>query len=331
MRRRVAITFVLAATVCVLVGRGGCRGRALQALRPGSPLLCARITVPLDRSGAVPGTLKLHVERLRSRGPREGALMALAGGPGRGCDARTSSTGPSASGRRSGTATWWCSTSAARVSRRAALPEPVRAGHPHAAGAGAGRRAVRRSRSGHAAPSTRPGTRSTTSMPCGAPSAWTRSPCSASRTGRRSRSGTPPSIRSTSSGWCSTRSSSRPAQAPFSQESLAAVPRMLRSLCCARLRAGHRRTCRQISRLVLTSMRGGLLYGPLVAADGTTQARADRPAAAAWSCCSPATSTPRCAPSCRLRCGRRARATRRRCCGSPCEANGARARRPPAT
>ncbi len=82
MRRRVAIAFVLCATACVLlVPEAGAAG-PFKPCSPGSPLLCARITVPLDRSGATPGTVNLHVERLRSRGKREGAFLALAGGPG---------------------------------------------------------------------------------------------------------------------------------------------------------------------------------------------------------------------------------------------------------
>jgi pimeloyl-ACP methyl ester carboxylesterase len=43
---------------------------------------CAIVTVPIDRSGRVGGTIPLHVERLPARGPRAGALVALAGGPG---------------------------------------------------------------------------------------------------------------------------------------------------------------------------------------------------------------------------------------------------------
>jgi pimeloyl-ACP methyl ester carboxylesterase len=42
---------------------------------------CASVTVPLDRSGGVPGTLSLHVERWAPRAPR-GVLFLLAGGPG---------------------------------------------------------------------------------------------------------------------------------------------------------------------------------------------------------------------------------------------------------
>jgi pimeloyl-ACP methyl ester carboxylesterase len=44
---------------------------------------CARLSVPLDRSGAVPGRVSLLVKRLRARRrPRVGATFVLAGGPG---------------------------------------------------------------------------------------------------------------------------------------------------------------------------------------------------------------------------------------------------------
>ena len=80
-RRAAAITFVLAA-VCVLFAGDAVAAGPFKRCAPGSPLLCGRIAVPLDRAGAVPGSVGLHVERLRSRGRREGAVIALAGGPG---------------------------------------------------------------------------------------------------------------------------------------------------------------------------------------------------------------------------------------------------------
>lgn len=44
---------------------------------------CARVNVPLDRTGAVPGRVSLFVKRIRARErPRRGALVVLAGGPG---------------------------------------------------------------------------------------------------------------------------------------------------------------------------------------------------------------------------------------------------------
>lgn len=48
----------------------------------GSPFECTRVTVPLDRSGAIPGKIKLYVERTASAGKQ--AVFALAGGPGQG-------------------------------------------------------------------------------------------------------------------------------------------------------------------------------------------------------------------------------------------------------
>ena len=44
---------------------------------------CARVSVPLDRSGALPGRVSLFVKRIHAReSPRRGALVVLAGGPG---------------------------------------------------------------------------------------------------------------------------------------------------------------------------------------------------------------------------------------------------------
>jgi pimeloyl-ACP methyl ester carboxylesterase len=82
MKRRAAMMFVLAAVVCAIPAAEARAAGPFKPCAPGSPLLCARITVPLDRSGATPGTLGLHVERLRARDRRDGALFALAGGPG---------------------------------------------------------------------------------------------------------------------------------------------------------------------------------------------------------------------------------------------------------
>jgi pimeloyl-ACP methyl ester carboxylesterase len=55
---------------------------------------CARISVPLDRSGAVPGRVSLRVQRLRSRiRPARGAVIVLAGGPGESATAAFSRDG----------------------------------------------------------------------------------------------------------------------------------------------------------------------------------------------------------------------------------------------
>jgi pimeloyl-ACP methyl ester carboxylesterase len=57
---------------------------ALRFERCGSfSFQCARMSVPLDRSGAVPGQVSLFVKRIRARvRPARGALFVLAGGPG---------------------------------------------------------------------------------------------------------------------------------------------------------------------------------------------------------------------------------------------------------
>ena len=47
-------------------------------------LLCSTVDVPLDRSGAIPGTISLHVEFLPSEGVQRGVLFLIAGGPGQG-------------------------------------------------------------------------------------------------------------------------------------------------------------------------------------------------------------------------------------------------------
>ncbi len=56
---------------------------------PSSKIQCGAIDVPLDRSGRVPGTLRLLVERVRARGPSRGALLVLEGGPGASASALT--------------------------------------------------------------------------------------------------------------------------------------------------------------------------------------------------------------------------------------------------
>lgn len=65
--------------------------------------LCGTVTVPLDRSGAVPGDVHLVVERLRARRAARTAVMAFPGGPGAATlDGRESwlhDLGPSLGGR----------------------------------------------------------------------------------------------------------------------------------------------------------------------------------------------------------------------------------------
>jgi pimeloyl-ACP methyl ester carboxylesterase len=45
---------------------------------------CGTVTVPLDRSGATPGTIGLHVEVLPADGTARGVMFLVAGGPGQG-------------------------------------------------------------------------------------------------------------------------------------------------------------------------------------------------------------------------------------------------------
>ena len=47
-------------------------------------LVCSQVVVPLDRTGAVPGTIALHVEELPTDGVVRGTIFLIAGGPGQG-------------------------------------------------------------------------------------------------------------------------------------------------------------------------------------------------------------------------------------------------------
>jgi len=51
--------------------------------RASSGRSCATLTVPLDRSGAVPGTVKLRIERQKAKRSTRPPLLLIAGGPGR--------------------------------------------------------------------------------------------------------------------------------------------------------------------------------------------------------------------------------------------------------
>jgi pimeloyl-ACP methyl ester carboxylesterase len=53
---------------------------------------CATLDVPLDRAGKVPGKLRLHVRRVKARGARHGAVIALSGGPGQAATPFTEAT-----------------------------------------------------------------------------------------------------------------------------------------------------------------------------------------------------------------------------------------------
>ena len=74
--RLVAVLFL---TLLALPGTA----RAEIGFTPCGPLQCGRVAVPLDRSGAVPGTLSIAVYRAPARTqPARGVLLGLPGGPG---------------------------------------------------------------------------------------------------------------------------------------------------------------------------------------------------------------------------------------------------------
>ena len=75
MARRRALLLVLGASF----GLTAPAASADAVPRCGAQLQCRTVTVPLDRSGAVPGTLKLPVRIEKGNGP---VLLALGGGPG---------------------------------------------------------------------------------------------------------------------------------------------------------------------------------------------------------------------------------------------------------
>ena len=50
---------------------------------------CATLPVPVDRSGAVPGRVGLRVARVAPKGPRQGVVVAISGGPGQSAVADT--------------------------------------------------------------------------------------------------------------------------------------------------------------------------------------------------------------------------------------------------
>ncbi len=80
---RLAALLAAAATSLVLLLAPAAEA-ALPFKRCGAFLFaCARLQVPLDRTGVTPGRVSLFVKRIRAeQRPRRGALFVLAGGPG---------------------------------------------------------------------------------------------------------------------------------------------------------------------------------------------------------------------------------------------------------
>ena len=84
---------LLAVTLLALAGTGEAAAAAgFTSCRPDleDEVECATVAVTLDRTGLVPGTLPLHVERIRAEAePSRGVLFVLSGGPGEGLSAGT--------------------------------------------------------------------------------------------------------------------------------------------------------------------------------------------------------------------------------------------------
>jgi pimeloyl-ACP methyl ester carboxylesterase len=68
-------------------GHGGAIGfgtRDTSDCGKAAGLVCTSVVVPLDRTGAVPGTITLHVEQVPASGVARGTIFLIAGGPGQG-------------------------------------------------------------------------------------------------------------------------------------------------------------------------------------------------------------------------------------------------------
>jgi len=73
-------TLVVAGLVLAAVAAPSASGAGPFAPCAPNGLECATLTVPLDYSGATPGTLSLHVEELPAAGMPRGVMLLLAGG-----------------------------------------------------------------------------------------------------------------------------------------------------------------------------------------------------------------------------------------------------------
>lgn len=84
MTARKRVLLLTTAAAASLLPAAVARGQL--AFTPCEPdgIECATVAVPVDRSGAVPGTIDLAVYRAPARGPSRGVLLGLPGGPGDG-------------------------------------------------------------------------------------------------------------------------------------------------------------------------------------------------------------------------------------------------------
>ncbi|MCW3063157.1 MAG: alpha/beta hydrolase [Solirubrobacterales bacterium] len=80
---RIRAILGLVAGVALLLGVGEARAAApFSSCFRGTPVECATLTVPVDRAGAAPGTVPLHVVRYRAAHATRPPLMLVTGGPG---------------------------------------------------------------------------------------------------------------------------------------------------------------------------------------------------------------------------------------------------------
>jgi pimeloyl-ACP methyl ester carboxylesterase len=76
---------VVAAALAFFAGAGQARAAIPLTPCPGKTgVQCGTVPVPLDRTGATPGTISLHVEVLPAAGTARGVMFLIAGGPGQG-------------------------------------------------------------------------------------------------------------------------------------------------------------------------------------------------------------------------------------------------------
>src|SRR4051794_38470320 len=83
--RNIRSRLLLPALVLAAIAAAAPPAAAATAFRPcpdSDVWLCARIAVPLDHSGKVPGSVHLVAERLRGRAGARTAVMGFPGGPG---------------------------------------------------------------------------------------------------------------------------------------------------------------------------------------------------------------------------------------------------------
>jgi pimeloyl-ACP methyl ester carboxylesterase len=98
--RLAAALLAVAATAFALLGAPAAEARLRFERCTGFVPQCARLAVPLDRSGATPGRVSLFVGRFRARErPRRGAVFTLAGGPGQSATAAFGGDGLGVLGR----------------------------------------------------------------------------------------------------------------------------------------------------------------------------------------------------------------------------------------